>query len=395
MTILRRTKSRRGVALLMVTMLLGFVAIVGTDISLSGEVRIQRAAHQRDELQAESLARSGINFYRLILVANKQLGENSQMASGAAMLGINLGDALWQWLPSINSSLLRMLMVMDGSVDDEDVERLATDGLTAEERQASREEGVSMFAESNFLDFDGDFIAQITDEDSRISIVGLASAEEGSIMENPTAIQLFGLMSGEENDQWFYQQNIDRWEIIANLKDWMDRDTDRSGALGGYEDNIYNSLESPYLTKNAPFDTKEEIRLVDGWQDAVFDRFGDSITIYGAGRINVNTASDEVLTGLLKAYVTPSPGDYQCELILAQMREYALLTQFTDGEDFITWLSGQGLTVDEALEAVIGTNSDVFTVQSMGIVGDATSTITAVMDFSTESEGRIAYWRNE
>jgi type II secretory pathway component PulK len=395
MTILRRTKSRRGVALLMVTMLLGFVAIVGTDISLSGEVRIQRAAHQRDELQAESLARSGINFYRLILVANKQLGENSQMASGAAMLGINLGDALWQWLPTINSSLLRMLMVMDGSVDEEDVERLATDGLTAEERQASRDEGVSMFSDSNFLDFEGDFIAQITDEDSRISIVGLSAAQEGSIMENPTAIQLFGLMSGEENDQWFYQQNIDRWEIIANLKDWMDRDTDRSGSLGGYEDNVYNSLESPYLTKNAPFDTKEEIRLVEGWQDAVFERFGDSITIYGAGLINVNTASDEVLTGLLKAYVTPSPSDYQCELILVQMKEYALLTQFTNGEDFITWLSGQGLTVGETLGTVIGTNSNVFTVQSMGIVGDSTTTITAVMDFSTESEGRIAYWRNE
>jgi type II secretory pathway component PulK len=383
------------VALLMVTMLLGFVAIVGTDISLSGEVRIQRAAHQRDELQAESLARSGINFYRLILVANKQLGENSQMASGAAMLGINLGDALWQWLPTINSSLLRMLMVMDGSVDEEDVERLATDGLTAEERQASRDEGVSMFSDSNFLDFEGDFIAQITDEDSRISIVGLSAAQEGSIMENPTAIQLFGLMSGEENDQWFYQQNIDRWEIIANLKDWMDRDTDRSGSLGGYEDNVYNSLESPYLTKNAPFDTKEEIRLVEGWQDAVFERFGDSITIYGAGLINVNTASDEVLTGLLKAYVTPSPSDYQCELILVQMKEYALLTQFTNGEDFITWLSGQGLTVGETLGTVIGTNSNVFTVQSMGIVGDSTTTITAVMDFSTESEGRIAYWRNE
>jgi hypothetical protein len=77
------------------------------------------------------------------------------------------------------------------------------------------------------------------------------------------------------------------------------------------------------------------------------------------------------------------------------MKEYALLTQFTNGEDFITWLSGQGLTVDETLGTVIGTNSNVFTVQSMGIVGDSTTTITAVMDFSTESEGRIAYWRNE
>ena len=390
----RGEKGRRGVALLMVTMLLGFVAIVGSDIGLAGEVRLKRAAHQRDELQAENLARSGVNIYRLILVANKQLGQNSQLSSGAAMMGINLGDALWQWLPSINSSLLRMLLLNDGDIDEDDVERISTEGLTAEERQASREEGVSMFSDSNFLDFDGDFIAQVVDEDSKISVVGLASAGE-TLMENPTAIQLYGLMSGEENDQWFYARNIDRWELIANLKDWIDVDTNRSAALGGYEDNLYNSLDSPYLSKNAPFDTKEEIRLVEGWQDDVYDRFGEMITIHGAGKVNVNTATDEVLTGLMKAYVTPTPSDAQCELILDEMKEYALLTQFQSGSDFVTWLSNQGMNVDEAMANVVGTNSNVFTVSSMGIVGDATTTITAVMDFTSEAQGRIVYWRVE
>ena len=46
--------------------------------------------------------------------------------------------------------------------------------------------------------------------------------------------------------------------VIAQIKDWVDSDTYRSGRLGGYEDNLYNTLDPPYLSKNAPFDTLEE-----------------------------------------------------------------------------------------------------------------------------------------
>ena len=44
---------QRGIALLMVTMCLAFVASVGADIGLSGEVRMLKAVHQRDELMAD------------------------------------------------------------------------------------------------------------------------------------------------------------------------------------------------------------------------------------------------------------------------------------------------------------------------------------------------------
>ena len=79
--------------------------------------------------------------------------------------------------------------------------------------------------------------------------------------ESPTAQRLFALMGGEENDEWFMERNIDRWEVIGNLKDWVDVDNLRSGGLGGDEDGLYNRLDDPYLTKNAKFDTLEEILL--------------------------------------------------------------------------------------------------------------------------------------
>jgi len=386
---------KKGIALLMVTMCLAFVASVGTDIGMAGEVRMLKAVHQRDELMAEGLARSGVNMYRLVLVANKQLGENSAMSQGAEMMGVNLGNALWQAIPNINTGLLRMFLVSDGDVEEDDVERLMTEGLSLDERAESREESASLFDDKGFLDFEGDFVAEVEDEDSKVSIKGLASASTEVLTENATAIQLFGLMSGEENDQWFYDRNIDRWDLIANLKDWMDQDTNRSGARGGYEDDLYNRLDSPYLSKNAPFDTKEEIRLVEGWQDDVFDRFGEKITIYGTGKVNVNTASDAVLTGLFKAYISPSPNDLTCEQLLEAMKEYNLLTSFNKGKDFVNWLESQGVSVDENLESVVGTTSTVFRVTSTGFVGDTSRTITAIFDFSGSGEGDVLYWRLE
>ena len=69
----RPKNARRGVALLMVTMTLAFASILGYDIGLSGEIRLAKARHEKESLLAEGLAYSGVNMYRLFLVANKQL----------------------------------------------------------------------------------------------------------------------------------------------------------------------------------------------------------------------------------------------------------------------------------------------------------------------------------
>ena len=389
--IARRGNSRRGVALVLVATTLMFMTVLVTEISFGSRVRFLQAAHETDEVAAQGIAETGVNLYQLVLVANKQLAGNQQLADASAMFGVNLGDALWQMLPSINTSLLRMLFVGGGDLDEEEIAESQEHGISEEVREESRE--TSRFEDRNFLDFEGDFIAEITDEDSRVNVGRLASFDSVPLTENPAAIQLFGLMSGDENDQFFYDRNLDRWELIANLLDWIDTDNMRSGTRGGYEDDLYNRLDSPYLAKNADFDSKEEIRLVEGWQDEVFDRLADQITIYGDGKININTASREVITGLLKAYVTPSPTDYQCELLLQEFYEYKLLANFSQADEFVNWLKGQGVTVSDGLKAVIGTSSNVFTITSTGLVGESTRMITAVLDFSNSAQGQVVYWR--
>ena len=395
----RTRKSEGGIALLMVVTSLMLMTVLVTELNYAARVRLSMASHTRDEAQAYHLAHTGFNLYRLILIANNELAKNTSLSSYAGMMGVNLGDALWQYVPMISTGLMRMLFATGGDVDTGMLEDFAQTGeLDDEIVEKSREESGGLFDDKAFLDFDGDFTAQVEDEDSKVNLTQLSkiTTEEDllNLEENLIALQVYSLMSGEEQDQWFYEQNIERWEIIANLIDWMDSDTERAWRSGGYEDSLYDDIEPPYLTKNAAFDSKEEIRLVAGWDDDVYDRFADKLTIYGSGKVNINTASDEVMCAMLKAFSETVFTDQQCELTLEQLVEYKTLSSFSEASNFVSWLeTNVSYAPKENMKNYLTTKSEVFTITSTGQVGQTMRTITAVLDFSKKSHGKLVYWR--
>ena len=386
-TLLRPRGSRRhrrsGIALLVAMSTVLILTVVVTELSYTARVRFLIAAHEKERVQAYWISQTGINIYKLILSTNKQMEQASGATNMAGNFGVNIGDALWQWVPVINTGLMRMIFASGGDVDDisdEAKEEFRMTGkVTDEIEEASREE--SRFSDKNFLDFQGDFSAEVFDEDSKLNLSLLGNAR-GTVQESAIGQQIYGLLSGEENDAWFRDRNIERWDIIANLKDWVDADSMGSSMSGGQEDNLYNNLDSPYLTKNAPFDTFEEIRLVEGWQDDVMDRFGQQLTIHGAGKVNINTASDEVLVALIKAYVIPAPIDAECFRLVEQIREYMWFVSFQNGKDFAQYLTNQGYTVSDQLDDQIGNSSKTFRVVSTGLVGNTSVSTTAIIDYN-------------
>ena len=52
------------------------------------------------------------------------------------------------------------------------------------------------------------------------------------------------------------------------------------------------------LPERRPFKVKEEILLVEGMDKEKFEQFKDLITVYGDGKVNINTASEGVLKAL-------------------------------------------------------------------------------------------------
>jgi general secretion pathway protein K len=398
----RRRQS--GVAILLVVTTLMILTVIVSELAYAARVRFLVSAHTRDRVQALWIARSGLNFYRLILVANHELENNEQIKSMAEQFGMPI-DNLWQMLPMLNTGLLRMLMGTGGDVDDLEestLESLRTEGRISEEdrEKLDKEASSSRFNDRDFLSFDGDFSAEVKDHESRINVNAFAN-EQGvtTIMESPTAQLLIGLMSGEENDTWFRERNLNRDELIGNLKDWVDQDSVRSGGLGGYEDNLYNTLDPPFLTKNAPFDSIEEIRVVAGWEGEVFDKFKDSLTVYGdpAGKVNINTIDDPVLIGLIRGCVSPMPTDQQVMQTLEVMSTNdPFLSYLQDGAALTRGLTQAGLTVPDpsCLPNKTTKTSQTFTITSVGMVGDSSATITAILDFSQGSnEGKLVYWR--
>lgn len=87
-------------------------------------------------------------------------------------------------------------------------------------------------------------------------------------------------------------------EIVDSLTDWIDPDD--LHRLNGAEDDYYE--EFGYESKDSPFDVPEEILLVKGIDESVYNGsesyrgIGDFITVYGNNAMNVNTVSSEMLS---------------------------------------------------------------------------------------------------
>jgi len=109
-------------------------------------------------------------------------------------------------------------------------------------------------------------------------------------------------------------------EIVDSLIDWIDPDGTKRP--DGGEDGYYSSLANPYSCPNRKINTIGEIGLVKGIGNAFLFRgegevpaLVNYITIFGdpEGRININTASVEVLMSL-----TPEGSEYVIDRDIAE-----------------------------------------------------------------------------
>lgn len=82
----------------------------------------------------------------------------------------------------------------------------------------------------------------------------------------------------------------------AALKDWIDKDSDVR--VGGAESNYYAALQPPYACKNGPLESLEELQLVSGFTAQDVSAWRSLVTVFGDGKVNVNTTTAAVLVCL-------------------------------------------------------------------------------------------------
>jgi general secretion pathway protein K len=223
-----------------------------------------------------------------------------------------------------------------------------------------------------------------------------------------------------------------RLDIVSDVIDWWDYDEQRTVfdpgsktiAISGSEDDVYGQFRDPYVVKNAPLDSLEELRLVRGIGDDFWATFIDpsedprdrKITIYGSGIVNVNMAPPDVLLSRLCSFVTDqalcnnTAQQLAFVSLLSTIRQVLPLALFSTPKDFLDFISGSSNSGRDLYAALVGflgadspllawtpmqipadqrkqieerflTLASIFTIQSTGRVGKAQARITAVVNF--------------
>jgi len=92
--------------------------------------------------------------------------------------------------------------------------------------------------------------------------------------------------------------------IVPAIIDWTDSDSEVTTLSfvehnnSGAESSYYRRMQAPYSCKNAPLDTAEELICVKAITPQVFELMRDYVTVYGDGKININSAPKRVIESL-------------------------------------------------------------------------------------------------
>lgn len=230
-------------------------------------------------------------------------------------------------------------------------------------------------AQSSALFDDGYFKASIEDESGKIPVNRLVSGNDYNLSVRDALIRL--LSQPDFNLQ--AQQVAD---IIIAIKDFMDPDMEASGVEKGTPESAG--------CKNGPLDSIEELLQVKGITEELF--YGTEkkpgivpfLTVYGEGKININTAPRIVLKSLA-AEITDDAA--------ARMEEY----RKSEGNKLsdLSWyrnLPGlSGVNLDQNLVEV---RSRIFRITSTGHYGKMTQTVTGVVDRGEAAKGmKILLWK--
>lgn len=408
-----------GIALLIVILSLALMSAVVTDLGTNEIIRYKLASNDRDAMKAQALAESSTNLSRLLLAMQDAV---QPLITQLASSGIPLpAHTFWQLIP-LDSELLK------GLTSGELQSTLGMDVTSAlEERQTKRAEALAEKAttfdkdkegaglapfeppEGGFGAFDGTFRADITDEEQKA-----ASLRGWGRIISPAecfarAQRLFEVMTPERYDFLFEDRDAqgnrtDRFELVANIYDWQDENREMTDGraevtswcrgLAGSEDAVYSSGYK-VEPKNGTFDSPAELRLVRGITDAHLRAFGDKISIYGEGKVNILSAPLGTIEALVYACAQPGDPLVQNPLwmkeTLSGWEQAKVLGVLGGGfpptpDGFLGFLDSRGLVVAPACKDQIGTESKNFTISATATVGEVTRTMTTVLRVARQAE---------
>jgi general secretion pathway protein K len=173
-------------------------------------------------------------------------------------------------------------------------------------------------------------------------------------------------------------------DIVPAIVDWLDPDSIESP--GGAEADYYLRLMPPYEPRNGPMPTIGDLRMIRGVDDATFLRLQQFLTAAPEPRVNINTASPEVIAALV-----PQLSDNVSmvkEIIQARtVKPFLMVTDVGN-------LGGLG-DVATPLMQLITTRSAYFSVNGVGVFAGARRRIIGTFRRNANGTSMLASWQED
>ena len=255
-----------GAALILVLLLVSILVVLVVETMRAMQVEGAGARHFQNSLQAEGVAKSGLNLAKALLA--EDLAENEVD---------HLGEP-WAQVVAEPDKL-----------------------------QVALPEG-------------GTLEGKVEDEAGKFPINYLVN-EEGKLQDIYQQVLTRMLTNNP-----FQLEQEEAQGLVNAISDWLDKDDESTGELGA-EADYYQNLEYPYECKNGPLTTLAELRLVRGMSEELYLGTGENpglrevLTVHSNGKVNLNTAGPLVLKALVGQDISEDTAEAWAESVVAYREE--------------------------------------------------------------------------
>ncbi|MGB9599323.1 MAG: general secretion pathway protein GspK [Myxococcota bacterium] len=410
-----KCRGSKGMAMLMVVTIIAILATMAMDFSYEAMINLQLTSTYRDEVKAYFLAHSALNISRLVIFYQKQLDSMLKSNNLAQVLGGNI--QLFRLIP-IDSEFTKSFASGElfSSLGFQEIKEERPTPM----KDVEKDEGEGRAFAGKFGDFEGYFKASIEDEESKISVRNFDATPS---LRNFAMTQLMLLMLPQQYNPIFENRDMDnqyttREDIVVALKDYQDIDDKQFDLLtqqdiGPPEDLFYSALERPYQTKNAPFDSLEELRMVRGVGEVFFHNFADRLTIYPIKKFNLASLDDRMILNIICMFIKDrnhpictDPTYTSQQNLLRRFQEYKEMKMSQNPlfvvsvQDIKEFCNLEGIILHDAIlgvgkmEELLTMESSYFRIETIGVVGSVKKRITAVV-YADKSRSELLYYRED
>jgi general secretion pathway protein K len=314
------------------------IALLATEVSFDATAEYLIANDEVKKVQAYYCAKAGvqvsllrINIYQQVI---QQFGK--QLGGGAQML-----EMVWRmpfaWPPIIPDEVSR--------VDKDLIDKTISESL-----------------------MECQYRTDIYSETSKIDLNDLVSPSKS--LSETTKKQLIRLLENRfaaEDDFARENRDLKPEEIVNNIIDWMDSDSE--GLNGADEKSYYAEMESDSIPPNQPLKTLDELHMIHGISDGIFDYLSPQVTVYGIKGVQVNYASEDILRS-----IDPQITEEVAKEIKKRRDDPQLGGIFKDDNDFLGFLNGKGVDTNRFNETKIPLIFDAeynFRIRAIGLAGSS------------------------